>query len=568
MKTANQITGVVYPAPEDVARYRALGLFRDETMPQAFRRLAKVYPDRIALSDVNEALTFRELDERSDLIAAGLLEFGLKPLDRATFQIGNSINLVVSLVACLKAGVIPICTLVAHRAAEIGYLSRHAGATAHFIDTDDTRFDFLAFAAEMRVAAPSLRHTIVANGKAPERDASVTDLAGLVAGRDLSAARARLAELPADPDQVAVFQLSGGTSGVPKIIPRFHNEYLYQIRSVAEFHGLDHSSVAFAPVPMMHNAPIICYWGSTFFSGGEVVCSRSLDPSLIAATLKARRPNWVFLPLPTMIALRSEGLLDKDLLSRARISVPDSGPKVRDLTGAPTVPHYGMTEGIICYGRIGDAQEALDTTVGRPVGEAVEFYIASPETGERLPDGELGELLYRGPTSCRGYFDAEERNVDAFTAEGFCKSGDLMRVREIDGQRYLAFEGRVKDVVSRGGEKINCQEVEGVLVNHPAIGAIAIVPMPDPVLGERSCAFVIPHKGERAPSVAEAGQFLEKAGLAKFKWPERIEEVAEFPTTSSGKLSKPLLREQIKRILDAEKPDGPAGIDLAIPSNI
>ncbi|KAA0575180.1 AMP-binding protein [Azospirillum sp. B21] len=553
MDVSKPMPGVVYPSAEDVARYRAMGLFGDETMPQAFRRIATRFADRVAVSNATDTVTFRELDERSDCLAAGLLDAGLKPLDRATFQVGNSIELVVAFVACLKAGVIPICTLVAHRAAEIGYLSRHAGARAHFIHTDDAKFDFLAFSREVRSVAPSLELTIVARGDAPGGDPSVKSAADLAARQNPKDARERLLALPSDPGQVAVFQLSGGTSGVPKIIPRFHNEYLYQIKSVADFHGLNEHTVAFSPAPMLHNAPIICYWGSAFFSGGEVVCARSLEPALVAATIAARRPNWMGIPLPTLIALQKEGLLDRSWFENVRMSVSESAWHVEELTGALGVPLYGMTEGIICYGRIGDPKDVLDNTVGRPVGPADEYRIVDPETGAELPEGQLGEFVFRGPSSCRGYFDAEERNREAFTPDGFCKSGDLMRIVRIDGQRYVTFEGRVKDVVSRGGEKINCQEVEKALIDHPAIGAIAVVPMPDPIFGERTCAFIIPNNGEKAPTVSEAGAYLDRAGIAKFKWPERIEEVNAFPMTSSGKISKPLLREEIKRILSEER---------------
>lgn len=152
----------------------------------------------------------------------------------------------------------------------------------------------------------------------------------------------------------------------------------------------------------------------------------------------------------------------------------------------------------------------------------------------------------------RGYYDAEERNREVFTADGFYRSGDLMREREIDGKAYLVFEGRIKDVVSRGGEKINCQEVERVAIGHPKVAAVSIVPMPDPLYGERACAFVIPKGTTGAPSVRELADFLVEAGLAKFKCPERIEAVPEFPMTSAGKISKTRLREILTGILAAE----------------
>ena len=548
----NPMPGVVYPERADLERYAEAGLFSSETMGEAIKSLAQRFPTSIAVSDLRSSMTFAELDDLTDRVAAGLLDAGLRPLDRAAFQVPNGISLVVSFVACLKAGIIPICTLTAHRRAEIGYLAHHARARAHFIYTDDPKFDFIAFAREMRTVAPSLELTVVVRGPNETGDTSFVTLDDLAKRGAAGPARARLGQVERDPYQVAVFQLSGGTSGIPKIIPRFHNEYLYQMRTVAAWHGLDENTVAFSPAPMMHNAPIICYWGAVLWSGGQAVCAAKLDPETLAQTIAARRPNWMSIPLPLLLNMKNAGLIDRAIFSNARMSTPNHAQRLSDLTGARALPLYGMTEGIISYGRVGDPDFVIEKTVGRPVGPLDEFTIVDPASGAPLSPGELGEFLFKGPCSCRGYYDAEDRNKEAFTSDGFCRSGDLMRIHAIDGVNYVSFEGRVKDVVSRGGEKINCQEVERALINHPGIGAIAIVPMPDPTFGEKACAFIIPAREAKAPSVKEAGIFLEEAGLAKFKWPERVEIVTEFPITSSGKVSKPRLREIIADTLKQE----------------
>jgi non-ribosomal peptide synthetase component E (peptide arylation enzyme) len=233
-------------------------------------------------------------------------------------------------------------------------------------------------------------------------------------------------------------------------------------------------------------------------------------------------------------------------------TVPSGVPAIERLTGAPAVPLFGMTEGLICYGRPDDPREALETTVGRPVSEFDDLRLFRPGTEEEVGDGEIGELVIKGPCVIEGYFDAEERNREAFTSKGYYRSGDLCGFKVIDGKRYLTFEGRIKDVVSRGGEKINCMEVETVAQAHPKIGSIVIVPMPDPVYEERACAFVVPTPGAEPITVAELGAFLEKAGMAKFKWPERIEIVSDLPMTSSGKVSKPRLKEIISDKLRKE----------------
>jgi non-ribosomal peptide synthetase component E (peptide arylation enzyme) len=240
-------------------------------------------------------------------------------------------------------------------------------------------------------------------------------------------------------------------------------------------------------------------------------------------------------------------------------TVPSGVPAIEKLTGAPALPLFGMTEGLICYGSLDDPREARETTVGRSVSEFDELRLLRPGTEEDCAEGEIGELAIKGPSVIFGYFDAEERNKEAFTSDMFYRSGDLCGFKTIAGKKYLTFEGRLKDVVSRGGEKINCMEVETVAAQHPKIGSIAIVPMPDPLYEERACAFVIPVPGvDSNVTVAELGAFLEKAGLAKFKWPERIEIVSDFPMTSSGKLSKPKLKEIIAEKVKRERADSGA----------
>ncbi len=175
-----------------------------------------------------------------------------------------------------------------------------------------------------------------------------------------------------------------------------------------------------------------------------------------------------------------------------------------------------------------------------------------PGTEDPVADGEPGEALFRGPYTIRGYYKSEQEDVTRFTADGFYRSGDLMTSRVVDGKRYYFFCGRIKDVVDRGGEKINAEELENVINLHPGVLASAVVGMPDRVYGERVCAFVIPEPPATDLTLAQLTQYLQEAGLAKFKWPERLEVIREFPLTASGKLSKVLLRQQIIQLLEAE----------------
>ena len=537
------IAGVVYQDKSRLKRYVEAGILTNETLVSAFRAAAKRFPSRTALSDGVTNSSYRELDQATDRLAAALLRLGLAPKDPVLFQLPNNREVVIATIACLKAGLIPICTLLAHRKIEIGQIGRQAGARAHIVPADDPRFDFLDFSMQMRREVPSLDITIAVGGRNdPEK--RVHDLDALIAGITDEDAAQELSAIALDPFQVAFYQLSGGTTNVPKIIPRFHNEYLYSMRSVVAFHGLDETTVAYTPSPMMHNAPVLCVWGPALFFGGEVVVCPSLDAVAIGPVLAARKPNWMIFPPAILFRLKeSEWFARCDFAKAKGFLVTSGAEKFSALVdGGAAWPLFGMTEGLVAFCNASDSAEARNTTVGRPASPFDEIKIIDPDSGHEVAKGEVGEFAVRGPSAISGYFDSEERNREVFTSDGFYRSGDLMKVQTVAGRDYLVFEGRLKDVVSRGGEKINCAEVENVAIDHPAIGAIAIVAMPDGVYGERACAFVIPVGSQRV-SVAELGTFLGDKGLAKFKWPERIEFVADFPLTSSGKLSKPQLRE-------------------------
>lgn len=226
---------------------------------------------------------------------------------------------------------------------------------------------------------------------------------------------------------------------------------------------------------------------------------------------------------------------------RGLISTSGSG-RIRKVTGRPCFHVFGMTEGMIMFTREGDPQEALEATVGRPVSALDEVRILKPGTEEDVAPGETGEPAFRGPYTIRGYYDAAERNAEAFTSDGFYRSGDLMSVRDIDGKRYYVYEGRIKDVVSRGGEKINAEEVETAVRTHPDVVGCAVIGVPDRDYGERLCVCVVLRPGAQALDVNSLGRHLEAYGMAKFKWPERVEVLAELPATHVGKLDKNALR--------------------------
>lgn len=545
------IDGVVYPPADKLVQYIRAGALTFETLADGFRDSFRRHASRIALCGPDGELSYAELDETSDRFAGALLAIGLATGDRVVFQLANSNELVIGFIACLKAGLIPLSTLAAHREHEIGYLAGLSEARAHFVQGDDPKFDDVTFAQRMQAQVATLKWIVQARG---ERRGQALSMRSLIDSMELEKARQLLQGVPNDPFQVAVFQLSGGTTGVPKIIPRFNNEYLYNMRAVASFNGYREDDCLFMPLPMMHNLNMGCCFGPFLLSGGAVTVAADLQPGSLSEVFRKYRPTWGAIGGPVLEKLRPA--IDAGVMpvQQLRGVISSSGaPKLRSILKAPAFHIFGMTEGVIMMTRADQPQVVQDTMVGRPVSalDQVKLFRIGTEE-EILEPGVEGECAFAGPYTIHGYYKAPDRNKEAFTSEGFYRSGDLMTFHDIDGQRYYRFCGRTKDVVDRGGEKINCEEVEQLVCRHPAVALASVVGMPDPVFGERVCAFMIVKPGATAPTVPELGEFLRTEGVAKFKWPERIELLEEFPLTKTGKLSKPLLKEVITQKLSAE----------------
>lgn len=534
--------GRVVPYPPDVvAGYRRNGLWGNDTIATEFHRVATNAPGREAVRTKDSSCTYGELDERTDQVALGLIRAGLEPGDRVVLQITNRLETVVAWYAMLKAGLIPVCALAAHRAHEIAAISRRTGAVGHLVDAT-TSFDLVGFAREQMHDHPSLRYLLTI-GAEPGVDG--IRLEDLYAVDRAETARSTVESVQATigADDVAVFQLSGGTTGVPKIIPRLHAEYWYNARAYARAWNWDNTTRNAHLIPLVHNAGIVCGLHATHSAGGCLLLSTADIDQATALLHDAGATDilighghyrWASQPQFRSIA---EGLRTV-VLSGAK--VPPQLFDTIEAAGATPVQLFGMAEGLFVVTPPDAPRQARLTTVGSPLSPMDEVRVLEPGTERDVADGQVGELACRGPYTLRGYFDLPDHNSTAFTSDGFYRSGDLVAVRVIDGCRQLSVEGRIKDLINRGGEKVSAEEVELLLLQHPGIQAAAVVAMPDERLGERACAFLV--ATDQPLKMDELRRHLTTLGVAKFKWPERLEWRPELPKTPVGKLDKQALR--------------------------
>ncbi len=538
---------VPYPS-ERVDRYLSSGLWSADPLVQRFRAVAAEHGARTAVIDRDASITYAELDRRSDQVAAGFLERGLRPGDPVLLQVLNGIQPVIAWYGVLKAGAIPVATLAGHRAHEIGHVASAVGAVGHIVDDSrPDRFDMVAFARDQAAASSTLRHLFTVGSRRPAPSGG-EPIEGLGAGIAPDEARRAVeaAQSGIGPEDVAVYQLSGGTTGVPKVIARLHGEYWNNALAWSQALGRSERSVTAHAGPFVHNAGITCGLHATHAVGGCLV----LPPSERAAALEMMREHRVD---DTIFGHGMfSWILSEEYAGAAQHlrTVVLSGAKVPDEVfsrvehfGARVGQTFGMGEGMFTLTPFDGPRELRSTTVGPPLTSDDEVRILEPGTERELADGEVGEMACRGWYTIPGYFASPEHNTRAFTSDGFYRTGDLARVQVHDGQRYLSIEGRIKDLINRGGEKINAEELEHLLRQHPRIEEAAVVAMPDDVLGERACAYLV--TSDPALGVPELQEHLDRMGVAKYKWPERVEIVASMPRTQVGKLDKKVLRDDV-----------------------
>jgi 2,3-dihydroxybenzoate-AMP ligase len=534
------LPGVTPFPPDFAARYRAAGYWEDRPLGAFYDEVFASHGDRTAIVNGEETVNYSELKSHVDRLARHLLDMGVRPLDRFVVQLPNVPEFIYLYFALERVGAVPIMALASHRWTEVSAFIELSGARGYIVPGGGDDFDELS--GRLLAAYPSLDLALSVGGELPGA-VSVTALLG----RDASTPAAALDGVAVDPDEPCVFQLSGGTTGVPKLIPRTHNDYVYNTRAAVAVNDIHPDDCLLVTLPIAHNFPLACPGISGFFMrGARVVLSTSARPDDILAL--AEREGVTHLELVPALLIRcnnSPSISTRDLSSLRVINTggqklqPEVKRRAEELIPTCRVQEvFGMAEGLLCFVRLDDPPDVRHETVGRPVCPDDELLLVD-EDGNPVPDGDVGELLVRGPYTLRNYYGVPEYNARTFTPDGFYRSGDLMR-RHPSGN-YIV-EGRKKDLINRGGEKISAEEVENLILSHPAVLNVACVPMPDPVLGERMCAFVILR--ERGTlTLDELVAFLAEKGLARFKLPERLELVDDFPLSKFGKVAKNILSE-------------------------
>ncbi|KNC93090.1 (2,3-dihydroxybenzoyl)adenylate synthase EntE [Trabulsiella odontotermitis] len=518
---------------EAAARYRQKGYWLDLPLTDILTRHAD--SDATAVIDGERRVSYRQLNQAADNLAAHLQRQGLKRGETALVQLGNVAEFYITLFALLRLGVAPVNALFSHQRSELNAYAQQIEPAVLIADRDHPLFADDAFLNAFVGEHRSLRLVLLRHDSGDH---------GLEAA--IAQPAAGFTATPTPADEVAFFQLSGGSTGTPKLIPRTHNDYYYSIRRSNEICQFDAQTRYLCALPAAHNYPMSSPGAlGVFLAEGCVVLANDPSATLCFPLIEQHQVNVTALVPPAVslwlqainewgsnAPLRSLKLLQ---VGGARLSATLAA-RIPAEIGCQLQQVFGMAEGLVNYTRLDDSPECILNTQGCPMSPDDEVWVAD-ENGNPLPNGEVGRLMTRGPYTFRGYFRSPEHNAQAFDDNGFYCSGDLI---SIDDAGYITVQGREKDQINRGGEKIAAEEIENLLLRHESVIHAALVSMEDSLLGEKSCAYLVVKVPLRAVAVR---RFLREQGVAEFKLPDRVECVDALPLTPVGKVDKKKLRQ-------------------------
>ncbi len=518
--------------PQETAEhYRAIGAWTGDTHWALFHRAVQQWPDSPAATDAVRSLTWAQLDATVARAAAVLTDAGIGRGDGVIVQMTNSVAYLETIFALWRIGAVPVFSLPAHGSQEIRHFAAHAPARFYISTARPNRH---------------LSRVHQALGQPLEDGSSLTrilvDEASDEPWRPDASADSLPVPEPADvtADELAFLQLSGGTTGVPKQIPKTHDDYLYSVRASIDVCDLEHGDVLLVGLPASHNftmsSPGIL---GAVQVGATIVFATDPMPTTVLPLIERHRVTHLALVPPALISLLNSPELDNHELDTVK-TVWVGGAKLSEAAARRVEPElgwklqqvFGMAEGLVNYTALDDAIDEVVSTQGRPMSPWDEIRVVDDDDVD-VPEGEPGNLLTRGPYTIRRYHRAPEVNARSFTADGFYRTGDIV----VFSGGSLTVVGRAKDQINRGGEKVAPEAVENALLTHPAVHDVSVVGMEDEVLGEKIRALVIPRETEEV-TPRELRKHARDEGLASFAVPDVIEIVDEFPLTGVGKVSK------------------------------
>ena len=535
---------------EDAQKYNSCRWWSGLTFGDILDRAADIHPEKEAFVDRKTRLTYGEAREKTNKLAIGLIDLGIQPLDRVLVQLPNWNEFVFAYFALQKIGAIPVLLIDRYRQLEINNLINLTGATSWIVASRYKKTDYVPIINDILKENPDFKNIITVRGDRNHK--LFSSLERLIEETEMTGDNlARLTSRAPDPMQVAHMGPTGGTTGAPKIVPRTHNSLITGIEYCSKSWEQNNQDVNLLAGPIGHDLMFTKGFIGSIIMLGKIIFLDSTDDKEICETIeKEKVTSIIWVPTLAQRMLQYKDLDKHDLSSLKKMhsaggtSHPDLVKDVTKKLNMKFYNGYGATEGMTTITRTTDDLETICTTVGRPTCPYDTYKVIDKE-GNELPPNTQGELVLKGPGVFTGYYNNPRENKASFTKDGFFRTGD---VAIIDEKGYITLTGRIKEMINRGGESISATEIEKLINRHPDVAAVAVIPMPDPLMGERVCAYIQPKVGTKLSS-NEIISFLKEQKASVLQLPERIEFIDTMPYTGAEKLDKKSLRKDIEKKL-------------------
>lgn len=548
------IEGFTPYAREDIERFSRKRWWLGMTWGDLFDKHTDIYPDQIGLVDDQGRWANKELRREVDRLAVSLMKLGIKPKDRVLVQLPNWHEFFYSFLAVQKIGGIVVLLIPRHSQIEISHIAKQTEATAWILPRQYGKIAYQPIIDGVLKENPQITTIIQARTSG---DTQYFDMNKLIDETELTPEDlGALDKRRPDPDDVCQILPTGGTTGLPKLSPRTHNCYINNIEYHTYRWELTVHDTIMLITPLGHSLALDWGMGAALLTHARLVLLDSVKAEDICAWIQ--REKVTAIPtVPALIArvVQMNGVHKYDLTSLKKLSI-GGAPSTQELFKTISeqlecrfINGFGSVEGACLATKLGDSIELASGSVGKPICPYDEMKVVDAEDNE-VPVGVDGELVSKGPGVFTGYLKSAEDRWRMFTKDGFFRSGDQARKDE-SGNFWIT--GRIKDIIIRGGDNISAVEVENLMSGHPGILDSAVVGMPDKILGERICAYIVTRPGAMV-TLQDVVSFLKVSGASTLQLPERIETIEELPMTKVGKVDKKALREDIKKKLEQETP--------------
>lgn len=528
-----------------IDRYTAAGYWGSMTLADHLDHHAAYTPDRVAASDARNRVTFAELKRASERVALAMLAMGIRPGDRVGMQTPNWVEFFYVRFACARIGAIPVPLAHTVREHEIEIALADTQASAFFFCARFQGIDHGDIARGLRARLPHVKHWVSIAGRVPDMACLEDMVEDAIETRH---APGHLLSFHPSANDIDILMSTSGSTGKPKFVLRTPNVFLTLGHHIVERARLRPDDVVLGVAPVIQGTGYSVATVASLIAGCRNVLLERFDPDAALELIQRERVT-VAVGVPThMIKMMNSPRLAEYDLGSLRLFYHAGAPLPAEAAaefsmkfGCRLMEAYGALDGgTPVHTLYDDPAERIFNTVGKACS-GMELKIANDD-GAALPPGEVGEVVYRGPNCAVGLWADDNHS---FGADGWFRSGDL---GVLDAEGYLRIVGRKKNIIIRGGQNISPTEVEEGLAGHPKIREVAVVKMPDPVFGERACAYVVAAAGETV-NVADCFDHLTARGFAKYKVPERVENVRELPLLHNGKVDRKLLEAEIfKRV--------------------